>query len=245
MAVTFGAATMFTSCGKDEVEPTPAPDAVASFTYSGGNCDAPCDVTFVNGSTNATSYSWNFGDGGTSTEDNPSHTYASSGTFSVVLTATNVDGKANSFSSSVTINAATTYTKTQLLCDMGAWKCTALTCDPAYNYPDESTVGGQTDWFAYYMHSCEKDNVLQFNSNGTLLAENGAVTCTTTQDSDIWWLFITEIGASDWNFNISETVLTVDGVAYTLETLSSTTLKYRYAETIDGTNITVTVTLTH
>jgi PKD repeat protein len=46
-------------------------------------------VTFTNGSVNAGSYAWNFGDGNTSMEANPVHTYASGGEYEVTLTATN------------------------------------------------------------------------------------------------------------------------------------------------------------
>jgi PKD repeat protein len=46
-------------------------------------------VDFANSSTNATSYSWDFGDGDTSTEVNPSHDYGNDGTYTVTLTATN------------------------------------------------------------------------------------------------------------------------------------------------------------
>lgn len=49
-------------------------------------------ITFVNGSTGATSYFWNFGDGNTSTAANPTHFYAAPGTYSVTLTATNANG---------------------------------------------------------------------------------------------------------------------------------------------------------
>lgn len=41
---------------------------------------------------NAVSYLWNFGDGGTSTEENPTHVYNLEGTFSVTLTAFNANG---------------------------------------------------------------------------------------------------------------------------------------------------------
>jgi PKD repeat protein len=38
------------------------------------------------------SRTWDFGDGATSTEPNPSHTYAAAGSFTVVLTVTDDDG---------------------------------------------------------------------------------------------------------------------------------------------------------
>jgi PKD repeat protein len=59
----------------------------AEFSFSG----IEYSVEFLNGSGNATSYLWDFGDGNTNTENNPSHTYASSGTYIVMLTATYMD----------------------------------------------------------------------------------------------------------------------------------------------------------
>lgn len=44
-------------------------------------------VSFFNGSQNATTYNWSFGDGNSSTQINPAHTYLSSGTFQVTLIA--------------------------------------------------------------------------------------------------------------------------------------------------------------
>ncbi|MFK8006955.1 MAG: PKD domain-containing protein [Saprospiraceae bacterium] len=60
-------------------------------------------VDFTNTSTNANSYSWDFGDGNTSTETNPSHTYSGDGNYDVVLTATNDCGSVTS-SQSITIS---------------------------------------------------------------------------------------------------------------------------------------------
>lgn len=48
-------------------------------------------VNFNNLSTNATSYFWDFGDGNTSSEANPSHTYLIKGTYVVSLIAQNAD----------------------------------------------------------------------------------------------------------------------------------------------------------
>lgn len=50
-------------------------------------CDAPADVQFTNNSTNAQSYLWDFGDGTTSTDENPLHTYSDLGAYTVILTA--------------------------------------------------------------------------------------------------------------------------------------------------------------
>jgi PKD repeat protein len=51
------------------------------------------NVTFVDRSTGSpTNWSWDFGDGATSTQQNPSHTYAKAGSYTVTLTASNAAG---------------------------------------------------------------------------------------------------------------------------------------------------------
>jgi len=52
-------------------------------------CDAPFDVAFEDRSHDATEIEWNFGDGNTSTDPNPLHTYSATGDYTVVLTAIN------------------------------------------------------------------------------------------------------------------------------------------------------------
>jgi len=57
---------------------------------SGG---APLTVNFTDQSTGTpTSWAWDFGDGSTSTENNPTHIYSTPGTYTVSLTVTNVGG---------------------------------------------------------------------------------------------------------------------------------------------------------
>jgi PKD repeat protein len=61
-------------------------------------------AAFTNTSTGLpTSYLWNFGDGTTSTLQNPTHSYATSGTYNACLTTTNVCGT-NTFCQNVIIN---------------------------------------------------------------------------------------------------------------------------------------------
>jgi hypothetical protein len=61
---------------------------VASFTYQRGNTDQ--QVLFVDTSTGPgdLTYSWNFGDGGSSIDPNPTHTYDAPGMYTVILTVT-------------------------------------------------------------------------------------------------------------------------------------------------------------
>jgi Zn-dependent metalloprotease/PKD repeat protein len=50
-------------------------------------CQAPALVNFTNESFNAGTFQWNFGDGGTSNQLNPSHTYQNPGLYTVTLIA--------------------------------------------------------------------------------------------------------------------------------------------------------------
>ena len=54
------------------------------------------EVTFSNSSTGADSYAWDFGDGETSIEENPTHIFTTAGSFTVILVASNADGDSES-----------------------------------------------------------------------------------------------------------------------------------------------------
>jgi parallel beta-helix repeat protein len=72
---------------------TVVPAVVASFTYSPASPAAGQSVRFTDTSTGSpTSRQWNFGDGGSSTSRNPSHTFATAGSKTVTLTVTNSSG---------------------------------------------------------------------------------------------------------------------------------------------------------
>lgn len=112
---------------------------VADFSASPLSGCAPLTVNFTDQSTGeVTSWSWDFGDGGTSTEQNPSHDYTTAGTFTVALTVTGPGG-------------SDTETKTDYItvgetpvADFNADQ-TSGSCPLTVTYTDAST-GNPTSW---------------------------------------------------------------------------------------------------
>ncbi|MFI5180605.1 MAG: PKD domain-containing protein [Thermoanaerobaculia bacterium] len=79
---------------------------VADFSFNPGAPTAGQTVQFSDASTGgATSWAWTFDDGGTSALQNPTHVYASAGSYSVSLTATNAGGS-NTATKSVVVRSA-------------------------------------------------------------------------------------------------------------------------------------------
>ncbi|HET6913643.1 MAG TPA: protease pro-enzyme activation domain-containing protein [Rhodanobacteraceae bacterium] len=81
------------------------PSANFSFTTSGLTANFTDSSTDSGGTIG--SHSWTFGDGGTSTATNPTHTYAAAGTYSVTETVTDSsDGQQSSKTESVTVSSS-------------------------------------------------------------------------------------------------------------------------------------------
>ena len=94
----------------------PAP--VSKFSASPSSGSMPLTVRFTDQSTGSpTSWKWTFGDGNTSTEKNPVHTYNKSGRYTVTLTASNANGSnALTKSSYIAVSSVLDCSCYQLLC---------------------------------------------------------------------------------------------------------------------------------
>ncbi|MEK7255915.1 MAG: FISUMP domain-containing protein [Bacteroidota bacterium] len=83
--------------------PTCTTKPTADFTLDKTNCEAPCTVTITNNTAGATSFQWDFGDGATSTLQNPStHIFESEGDYEIQLIAT--DGASCKDTTSLTVS---------------------------------------------------------------------------------------------------------------------------------------------
>ena len=127
-------------------------------------------MTCNNTTEGADSYLWDFGDGQTSTEMSPVHTYAAEGIYNVSLVATNANGSSSSATVAFVTATALTLDKLQ----GGAWKIrvedksvfvgSGLGKSDWWSVPKAFFTGGGTggdDW------SCMPDDEFQFNADLT------------------------------------------------------------------------------
>ncbi|MEI6948496.1 PKD domain-containing protein [Paraflavisolibacter sp. H34] len=149
---------------------------VANFTANVTSGCSPVVVTFQNQSSNSTSWTWDFGNGATSTRQSPSATYFNPGTYTVRLTATNANG-----SNSVTKQAFVTVydvPKVQFAVDK------ASGCAPVQvQFTDQSTAAAgtsNTKWLWAFGDGTESD--LQHPSVTYRNPDSYAVSLTVTND---------------------------------------------------------------
>jgi PKD repeat protein len=95
----------FSGTCNDATPPVNTPP-VANYTFTTSGLAA----TFTDASTDSdgtlATRAWNFGDGGTATIANPSHTYASAGTYNVALTVTDNGGATHTVTKAVTVTTS-------------------------------------------------------------------------------------------------------------------------------------------
>lgn len=80
-------------------------DPSAGFTFTVDNLDVTFTDTSSDSDGTITTWSWDFGEGGSSTAQNPIYSFAADGTYSVTLTVTDDDGASDSNIQDVTIDS--------------------------------------------------------------------------------------------------------------------------------------------
>ena len=137
----------------------------AGFSASAtAGCDS-LTVSFTDQSSNATGWSWNFGDGNTSTAQNPTHTYSTPGTYSVTLQASD----ANCSDTTIQSGLITVSASPGAAFDVGP---TSGTTPLTVSFSDQSS-GTPTNW------------TWNFGDGNTSTAQNPSHTYTTAGTYDV------------------------------------------------------------
>ena len=109
----FGAAP---DMGAFESESGSPPNVAPTANYTWSATDLTVDFTdtSTDGDGTVVGWAWDFGDGNTSTAQNPQHTYASAGGYTVTLSVTDDDGASSVAPASQTVSPAAPLTVTEI-----------------------------------------------------------------------------------------------------------------------------------
>ncbi|NQU49115.1 MAG: PKD domain-containing protein [Planctomycetes bacterium] len=174
------------------------PTAAFSGTPTSGT--APLDVSFTDASTGSpTSWAWDFGDGTTSTQQNPSHTYTAVGTHTVSLTVTNAYGNdMDEKVDHVTVTDSGGYTGQGFI----------LSRNSDFSTDDRTFTRGEVIYVLVWSDQVNNSNMRnqwhQFKKGKTKLrsnlTNNGDGSFTTTFDSSA----ISKTGSWTWKANLQD-----------------------------------------
>jgi PKD repeat protein len=168
---------------------TTAQKPVVNFWGTPRSGNAPLSVTFKDITTGSpTAWNWDFGDGTTSTDQNPKHTYSTAGNYTIKLTATNAAG-----STALTKYYYIKVTGTAAQTPVAAFSATPTSGNAPLNvaFTDTST-GTPTAWswnFGDGTSSTQKSPTHTYSAAGsytvTLTVSNAAGSNTVTKSSYI------------------------------------------------------------
>ncbi|MGI6023331.1 MAG: PKD domain-containing protein, partial [Methanoculleus sp.] len=158
------------------------PNPVASFAVDKASGDAPLTVQFTDTSNwKPDTYEWNFGDGTTSTEQNPVHTYTTAGTYTVTLKVSRDGGSTSTATKNVAVKPVADFEADTTRGD-----------SPLTVKFTDLSEGAVDEWkwdFGDGRTSTEQDPVHVYNTTGTytvtLTAKKGALTSTETKEAFI------------------------------------------------------------
>jgi len=155
--------------------PTPVFTASPTITCDGIVC-------FTDQSLNVpTAWLWNFGDGNTSFQQNPCHTYTTDGVYTVTLTVTNANGgNVDSIVNYITVNSAG-----QVLAASCSPATTSYCCGYGIYQVDLNTISNPTmDGIEGYQDfSCTNSTSVTEGTNYTLTVKTGL---NNPQDTRVW-----------------------------------------------------------
>lgn len=164
------------------------------------------EVDFTNTTVEGESFVWDFGDGNTSTDESPIHTYAEEGDYTVVLTATNSCGTTTS-SMVVSINALPTA---------GIDAETTSGCGPLTVQFNDASSSNVTSWSWTFeggnpAASTDENPIVEYNMPGTY---NVQLEVTSVAGTDMVVIndFIEVIGVptAEINYDVDGNVITAN-----------------------------------
>ncbi|MDX2135361.1 MAG: PKD domain-containing protein [Saprospiraceae bacterium] len=173
------------------------PTAGFSFQYAG------VSVVFANTSSNATQYSWDFGDGNTSSETDPTHTYGAPGPYTVVLTATNACGQ-QQFTQQIEISGAA---------PLAAFNASSANGCIPFNVQFTDQSAGNPDSWSW---------TFEGGNPATSKEQNPSVSYTKAGVYDVTLIVTNQFGADTMMFNNMITVQTFPTVQFSYSTSQAT-----------------------
>lgn len=117
--------------------------------------------------------------------------------------------------------------KTELLC-AHYWKVVSLTVNPPLDID-----GTPVSDLLSIMDDCNKDDLVKYNTDKTLIYDEGATKCDPASP---------QTSSGTWSFNSDETILTEDDEDLSLIELNESTLKLKIVQTIAEVDYTYTIT---
>jgi len=179
---------MATSCN----EPLPEVGSIedltppsADFSFRASTEDFR-QIEFTNLSISANQYAWDFGDGTTSTDKDPVHTYSGEDTFAVTLTATDGNGVA----ATVAIDVAVVDELVPV------FECSSFECDDRSVWGSYSGSGSPTP--------PDGTTGAKLESDSHFLDQTIRVSTNSTYEISFWYVSASSTGTSCGNLKISD-----------------------------------------
>ena len=199
--------TLILAPGEGSVDPNVAPTASASFECTllecafNGAASSDTDGTVV-------SYAWDFGDGSTSDEVAPTHTYSAGGAYGVSLVVTDDDGAVDEWTDQVTVEPANTAPVAA-----GDISCVRLEC--SFDGAGSSDVDGTVVSYAWNFGDGATSDLMEathtYAGSGTF-----DVTLTVTDDDGAEDVYAEQIVVDEGNdAPVAEAMVTCDELACT------------------------------